>query len=240
MIIKGQCNVISRTVYTSNGIWALVLVVLLWVTLCVLQSIITLPIVQRSKESNIPLWLTFPIVGCYTVGTMLLYAQTSVTNEIRDVYWIALVYLLSGGAFTLAAIVGYFLQFYTVLNGRQRRWKQLTVIMFIVTIVVTVFSVATIFTTSLLYSFSIVDLPLEQYQQIACYLDSGGSCTGCDQEEEDMMCPEWTKDDVQRVLQTIMKQSATLAAIFLVYALITLRYGFVLFRHVSRYQIDYV
>lgn len=71
-------------------------------------------------------------------------------------------------------------------------------------------------------------------------LDTGGSCTGCESNNPKEVCPEWSEGDVSRVLQTIMKQSATVAAIFLVYALITLRYGFLLLKHVSSYQIDYV
>ena len=169
------------------------------------------------------------------------------TSEFQDVYWIGLAYFLSGGAFTLAAMVGIFLKCYTVLNGRQRRIKQGVVVFFILTIFVTVFAVATIFTTSLIYSLNIIDFQLVSWREIACFLDSGGSCTGCDQDDcspegicPEQICPEWTEDDVKSVLQTIMKQSATLAAIFLVYSLVTLRYGFVQFRHVSKYQIEYV
>ena len=233
---------LDRVFYTTNAIWALVLVVLLWVTLFLLQAIITLPIVQRSKESNIPLWLTFPMIGCYTIGSLLLFTETSVTSEVRDLHIIAIFYLVSGGAFTLAAFIGCYLKCYTVLNGKQRRFKQGVVVFFIVTIVLTVFSVATIFTTSLLYSFDIVNAPEDMYAEIACKLDQQGSCTGCEGDDVDpeSKCPEWSKEDVQDVLQSIMKLSATLAAIFLVYALTTLRYGLVLFRHVSRYQIEYV
>ena len=237
---QGKYVVSSQIFYTAIGIYACCLAMLLWLTLGILQAIITLPIVQRSKESNIPLWLTFPIVGCYTIGYLLFSSQSALTYELQDVYWIALVYLLSGGAFTLAALVGYFLKFYTVLNRRQKRFKQGVVVLFIATIMLTIFTVATIFVTSLIYALNIVDVPLDQYFLLACYLDSDGSCTGCEQEDPLLMCPEWTEDDVRRVLETIMKQSATLAAIFVVYALITLRYGFVLFRHISRHQIEYV
>lgn len=149
-------------------------------------------------------------------------------------------YLISGGAFTLAALVGFFLKCYTVLNGRQRRIKQGVVVVFIVTIFLSLFAVGTIFVTSLIYSLGIINLPTEEPQDIACVLDMSGSCTGCEPGDPGPKCPEWTEEDVQDVLDTIMKQSATLAAIFLVYALITLRYGFLLFRYVSRYQIEYV
>ena len=106
----------------------------------------------------------------------------------------------------------------------------------------TLFSVGTIFVTSLIYSLGILNPVLEKndYQEVACAVDLSGSCTGCDQDVVSLKCPEWTENDVNAVLDTIMKQSATLAAIFLVYSLITLRYGFVLFHYVTRYQIEYV
>lgn len=63
----------SYVFFTANGVWGLLLVALMYVTLSVLQGIISLPIVQRSKESNIPLWLTFPIAGCFLIGVILLY-----------------------------------------------------------------------------------------------------------------------------------------------------------------------
>jgi len=231
-------NLSAGIYYTVNGVWALLLVVLMWVTLSLLQAVITLPIVQRSKESNIPLWLTFPIVGCFALGYILLFEEASIEEIVDDVYWIAIGYLTSGGLFTLAAMIGIVLKFYTVLNRRQRRIKQGLVIVFISTIMMTLLAVSTIFVTSLLYSFRFVDLTEDSLQQIACVIDMSGSCTGCDQLPK--QCPEWTNEDVQKVLATMMKQNTTLAAIFLVYAMITLRYGFVLFAHVSRYQIEYV
>jgi len=233
--------IVAHYVYfTANGIVALVLALLMWVTLNVLQAIITLPIVQRSKESNIPLWLTFPIIGSYTIGYVLLFSETAIDEVLEDIKWMGITYLVSGGSFTLLALVGLVLKCYPVLNTRQKKVKQGVIILFIILIILTIFAVAVVFATSLIYSLSIVDLPLTQYSQIACALDMDGSCTGCNSPYQELVCPEWSKDDVARVLQTITKQSATIAAIFLVYALATLKYGFVLFRHVSRYQIEYV
>ena len=190
---QGKYVVSSQIFYTSVGIWACGLVLLLSLTLCILQAIITLPIVQRSKESNIPLWLTFPIIGCYTIGYLLFSSQTALTYELQDVYWIALVYLLSGGAFTLAALVGYFLKFYTVLNRRQRRFKQGVVVLFIATIMMTIFTVATIFATSLIYALNIVDIPLDQYSLLACYLDSDGTHSRCVLNGPRMTCEGYSK-----------------------------------------------
>lgn len=165
---------------------------------------------------------------------------STVTSSFQDLYMIGLTYLVSGGAFMLASVVGISLKLYTVLNKRQKKCKQGLVFVFIATIVVTIFAVATIFVTSLIYSFNIIKIPTDEYHQIACMLDTGGSCTGCDSNNPVNVCPEWTEEDVVRVMKTIMKQSATVSATFLVYALITIRYGFLLLRHVSSYQIDYV
>jgi len=237
-------NLTSEILYTLNGVWAMMLILLMWVTLSVLQAIITLPIVQRSKESNIPFWLILPIMGCFSVGYLLSYNRTSINELVDDVSWISIGYLVCAGLFALAAVIGVVLKFYTVLNGRQRRIKQGLVIIFITTIFMTLLACSTIFVTSLLYSLKFVNLPEGNFRGIACQLDMSGSCTGCDGESmsdgDSMMCPEWSDDDVKKVLETIMKMCATLAAIFIVYAMITLRYGFTLFNYVSRYQIEYV
>jgi hypothetical protein len=70
------------------------------------ENVITVPIVQRSKESNIPLWLTLPAVGCCAIGYLLAFRDSeykeSVFLELQDVYWIAVAYIISGGAFTFA------------------------------------------------------------------------------------------------------------------------------------------
>merc|ERR1711933_480707 len=110
-------------------------------------------------------------------------------------------------------------------------------IVFLGTIMLTIFGVATIFVASLIYSLDIVDLPAdESLRVIACALDIRGSCTGCDGLKVSylLICPEWTNEDVERVLQTIMKMVASVAAIDIVYALVALQYGFVLLRHVSQ------
>jgi len=51
---------------------------------------------------------------------------------------------------------------------------------------------------------------------------------------------EWQTGDVVRIIQTQLKQSASLAAIFFLYAFSALRFGFSLRASVSKYEIDYV
>lgn len=238
---QNRYNVASKLLFTANGIWAALLLVLVWVIINLLQAVITLPIVIRSKEGNIPLWLTVPIVGCYAAGFLLVASDTSVVDSFTDIRWIAMMFIGDGALFTLAAGLGLVLKFYTVLSGRQRRIKQGIVVVFLGTIMLTIFGVATIFVASLIYSLQIVDFSSDENLRLsACSLDLHGSCTGCDAKNPLFICPEWTDQDVQSVLETIMKQVATIAAIFIVYAMMTLRYGFVFLQHVSRYQIEYV
>ena len=90
------------------------------------------------------------------VGYLLLYARTSMGEEFRDFTPACLV---SGGLFTLAAILGLVLNIYTVLDGRQRRIKRGVVIAFVLTELTTILSLATIFATNLIYSLRFVDLP---------------------------------------------------------------------------------
>ena len=105
---------------------------------------------------------------------------------------------------------------------------------------ITLVMLGTLFGTSISLSLSFVDFPVDDDVRgsIACFLDQAGSCTGCDRESD--RCPEWSNDDVTKVLQTQAKASAALAAIFLLYALSALRFGFNLRKHIAMYQIDYV
>lgn len=74
---------------------------------------------------------------------------------------------------------------------------------------------------------------------IACSL-SPATCSFSGNDDREDECPEWTEEDVDRVLSTLLRQLTTLAAIFMVYSIGALRFGFVLWHHLSSYQIDYV
>lgn len=100
-----------------------------------------------------------------------------------------------------------------------------------------------IFVASISYSVALVDIPItpDQQQNIACGVDTADSCSNCDLHIPDApKCPEWSLDDVKAVLQTQTKGSATLAILFFLYSFSALRFGFVLRKHVTMYQIDYV
>lgn len=97
-----------------------------------------------------------------------------------------------------------------------------------------------IFVASISYSVALVDIPItpDQQQFIACGVDTADSCSNCDPDAP--KCPEWSLEDVTAVLQTQTKGSATLAILFFLYSFSALRFGFVLRKHVTMYQIDYV
>lgn len=73
-----------------------------------------------------------------TLVPLLPVYHSTVTDSFQDLYMIGIAYLVTGGAFALAAIMGISLKCYTVLNKRQKKCKQGLVVVFIVTIVVTV------------------------------------------------------------------------------------------------------
>jgi hypothetical protein len=115
----------------------------LLLTLNVLSGIISTPIVQRSKESNVPAWLTLPTVGCLCGGAILLFSPSSVLNNETgsDIFWIGVTYLVSACTFFLAAVLGWTISVFPVLNSRAKKQKQIVVYLFIGTMICTVFSV---------------------------------------------------------------------------------------------------
>jgi hypothetical protein len=75
--------------------------------------------------------------------------------------------------------------------------------------------------------------------EIACLI-GGGSCSFCGNDAGKDECPEWTNDDILTIFKSQMTTAATMAAILMVYSVGPLRFGFVLRRHISTYEIDYV
>lgn len=97
----------------------------------VLEGIITKPVVQSSRESNVPAWLTLPIVGSVTVGLTFLYGQSSVLSVQSNIKWVGVLYMVSGALFFLAAILGWSISVFSILNSRDKRNKSIGVLLFI-------------------------------------------------------------------------------------------------------------
>jgi hypothetical protein len=159
-----------------------------------------------------------------------------------QVWWIGVVYIIIGGLFAFAALLGWGLSVFAILNNRDKRNKSLLALLFILIMLLTVFAVSTLFIVSIVFSTNIASIPLKDSErgQFACAIDSGSSCTNCGNDEGLRECPEWSTEDVMAVVRTSLKLSATVAAIFWVYAVGALRFGILLRRHILMYQIAYV
>lgn len=129
---------------------------------------------------------------------------------------------------------------YTILSTRDKRTKSVAILTFISIMGSLLVILSIIFSTSITFSVSLVDNPVtgERRGDIACYIDESGSCTQCDQDYN--QCPEWSSEDVTKILQGQAKSSATLAGICIVYTILALRFGINLRKHLSMYQIEYV
>jgi hypothetical protein len=66
-----------------------------------LESIITRPLVEKSRESNVPSWLLLPTVGCCVCGALYTYSSTSILNARYQsgthLSWIAPMFMVAGG-----------------------------------------------------------------------------------------------------------------------------------------------
>lgn len=228
----------------------LFLSLLLLLALAMLEGIISAPIVQSSKEANVPRWLSAPTVGCAIYSYLLLSSTSSIfkNDNFLSIYWIGICYVVAGSSFFLSAWLGWFISYKTVLDVRDKMHKQLSVYAFIGMIVVAIISLGSIFIASLLHSVDLVYIDLDEKLRatIACYVGTVNSCTNCEALTSNItlhvseICTEWNREDVLKIMQTQLKQSASLAAIMLMYALTALRFGFRLKSIVSSYEVDYV
>lgn len=124
-------------IYT-NAIVGAVMIMLLLLALGLLEGIISAPIVQRSKESNISLWLILPILGCFCGGSALQFAPSSLISNDPGLVWIGNCYLVTGATFTVSALLGWFISAKSVLNLRDKKQKEIAVYLFIIMMIITI------------------------------------------------------------------------------------------------------
>uniref|UniRef100_A0A7S2JSH7 Uncharacterized protein n=2 Tax=Leptocylindrus danicus TaxID=163516 RepID=A0A7S2JSH7_9STRA len=237
----------SYIFFTINAVWALILTILLYLSHRLLENILTTPIIRESTSKNLPIWLILPIAGCIYTGATLMLSPTAIFFNVGiELKWIAVTYLVSAGTFFITAALGWGIANVPIMSAAHKRRQLFAVHLFICTVVLTIISVSAIFCASLIYSSTFLDLDLssEEVSLIACKIDTADSCSGCNKDNDGTLsipvCPEWSEDDVVKVICTQLKQSAILAAIFFIYALSALQFGFILRRHIKAYQIDYV
>ena len=208
----------------------------------VLEHIISKPLVQKSRESNVPAWMSLPIVSCVAFGLIFAFSNSSVLNTRTqsEATWIGPLFLVTALLFFLAAMIGWYISAKSVMSTRHKRNKLISIWAFIIMMVCILVLLTTIFATCIAFSVSLVDVPISEAQRgdIACFLDE--TCTGCDDEPNVPVCPEWGIGDVTKVIQTQAKASASLAAMLMLYALSALRFGIGLRTHIRMYQIEYV
>eukprot|EP00934_Nitzschia_sp_Nitz4_P002020 Nitzschia sp. Nitz4//scaffold35_size145790//96905//99466//NITZ4_003040-RA/size145790-augustus-gene-0.136-mRNA-1//-1//CDS//3329549154//2020//frame0 len=230
--------------YTGLAGWGTILLFLMLLMVDALERIISKPIVQKSRETNVPAWLSLPTLTNALVGLILLFSPSSLMSSSSgsDSSWIGILYLVASALFLIALITGWFLSAYTIKNQGDKKTKNLAVIILITVMVCAVLLLTAIVVASLLFSANLLETPVREGErgEVACVVDHGASCTNCDAEIPSNRCPEWTLDDVTTILRAQLKQSATLASIFILYAISVLRFGITLRKHLSMYQIDYV
>merc|ERR1712172_284064 len=111
---------------------------------------------------------------------------------------------------------GWYLSAKTVLNTNDMIMKRIGVNLFIFFLFLATF-VGAIFTASIIYSLNFVTVSLDDRQRgsIACVVDSSGGCSNCPSSNltiynsTQALCPEWSQQDLVRVMQSQLKQSAS-------------------------------
>lgn len=240
-------NTLMLTFYTGLAGWSSVLLGFLVLLINSLERIVTKPIVQKSRESNVPAWLFLPTITNTIVGIILVFSPSSLLSESvnpgQETSWIGFAYILVGILFLASLLAGWFLSAYTINNQGDKKTKSIAAIVLIIMMAVNVAILAAIFIGSILLAASLINSPIDEKERgvVACQVDRGTSCTMCAEEVDAAdRCPEWSLDEVTKIIQTQLKQSATLGAIFILYAISVLRFALTLRKHLSLYQIDYV
>lgn len=241
---QSRMGAMMLTFYTGLAGWSSALLFVMMLVVNSLERIITKPIVQKSRESNVPAWLSLPSITNTLVGIILLFSPSSLLSSSSgaESSWIGVVYMVAGGLFLIALITGWYLSAYTIQNHADKQTKNIAVLILITMMAANVVMLAAIFVASILFSANLINSPIDENQrgEVACHVDRNATCTRCDAIIFSDRCPEWGLDEVTTILQTQLKQSATLASIFVLYAVSVFRFGVTLRRHLSLYQIDYV
>ena len=132
-----------------------------------LRSIISEPIVQRSKQSNIPLWLTLPAAGCIMLG-FLTIDSTSLLNDdnLDQPIWIEAIpnlFIVAGVAFSMSVLLGWFNFMKGVFNTQDKMLKQITVYLYILVIIIAIVSVGKLLIQNDTFTFQINKLHLRTF-----------------------------------------------------------------------------
>lgn len=242
--------------YSTTSAWTILFIFSLFLVMKTLESIITSPLVEKSRESSIPSWLMLPTAGCFICGSLFTYSPSSILNIryglVTNLQWIAPIFMIAGGVFFVLALLAWFLWTYPITQTSHKHNKSIAIIAFIIISFGMILTMATIFASCIVESLFLGgDLSDSARGQIACSIDQSGSCTQCPGDiailnstdasvlPEDQ-CPEWSYENVTRVLQSQAKTGANLAVICMFYAIGAFRYGLSIRKHIINYKIAYV
>jgi len=130
---QAETEDLLRLFYNSQVAWGCALLLILSFVVNTLERIISRPMVQKSRESNVPAWLSLPFLGCTAVGIVFRYTPSSVLSaRSGSTYsWLGTAYMACGALFLLSSILGWFISTFSILSGRDKRYKLLSVILFI-------------------------------------------------------------------------------------------------------------
>ena len=75
-------------------------------------------------------------------GSILQFAPQPLIPNAPELHWVGLTYLATGGAFTVSALLGWFISLKSVMNLRDKKTdKEIVVYLFIIMMIVTILSV---------------------------------------------------------------------------------------------------
>ena len=74
-------------------------------------------------------------------GSMLQFAPQSLISNAPELSWIGVTYLVTGVAFTISALLGWFISLKSVMNLRDKRHKEIAVYIFIIMMIMTILSI---------------------------------------------------------------------------------------------------
>ena len=152
--------------------------------------------------------------------------------------WIGYLYLITAGLFFIALLMGWFLSAFSIRSNVDKQNKSNAALILVFVLLVNAFVLLAIIMASFLWSRNL-SLTETQRGTIACTMN-GSQCTSCDEIIPELVCPEWSFEEITRIVRRQLNQSAFMAAIFILYDLNVMVHGFNLRKNLSMYQIDYV
>lgn len=152
--------------------------------------------------------------------------------------WIGYLYMITSSLFLIALFLGWFLSAFSIRSNVDKNNKRNAVLFLIMVLFLNAALLVSIFAISISWSYHL-ELTGFDRATLACNMKNS-QCTGCNDVVTENSCPEWSSEDIRSIMRRQLKQSATLAVIFLLYDLNVMIHGLHLRKHLIMYQIDYV